>query len=95
MVEGRRKSRTFRRKQVRVSSGKTITHYYRRKPAKAQCAGCGDYLKGTAKDFPNKIRSMARTKKRPSRPFGGVLCSSCMRSKIVNKYRNAFSLSSK
>jgi len=94
MVEGRRKSRTFRRKQVRVSSGKTVTHYCRRKPAKAQCSGCGDYLKGMTNNFPNKMRG-SKSKKSPSRPFGGVLCSSCMRNKIVDKFRNISSLSSK
>ncbi|MEK6886859.1 MAG: 50S ribosomal protein L34e [Nanoarchaeota archaeon] len=95
MVSGRLKSRTFTRKQVRILSGKTITRYNRRKPGKAQCADCGDYLKGMTQRFPGKMQNTAKSKKRPSRPYGGVLCSGCMRKKIVGRFRNILSLSSK
>ncbi|HIH39926.1 TPA: 50S ribosomal protein L34e [Candidatus Woesearchaeota archaeon] len=95
MVSGRRKSRTFTRKQVHLAGGKTITRYNRRKPGKSQCADCGDYLKGMSQRFPGKMQNTAISKKRPSRPFGGVLCSTCMRKKIVGKFRNILSLSSK
>ena len=95
MTSGRLKSRTFTRKQVRVASRGTITRYVRRKVGKAQCAECGDVLKGMTQRFPGKMQNTPKSKKRPSRPFGGVLCSSCMRKKITDKFRNILSLSSK
>ncbi len=95
MVDGRLKSRSLRRSKVRIPSGKVTTHYYRRMPGKAQCAGCGDYLKGVARAHSNELSNMSKTQKRPERPFGGVLCSRCTRQTIVNKFRNIFSLSKK
>ncbi len=95
MVSGKQKSRTFTRKHVRVASGKTVLHYGRRKPRKSCCADCGDSLKGTLQGFPGKMQNSSKSKKRPSRPFGGVLCSGCMRKRIIGKYRNILSLSLK
>ena len=80
MVSGKYKSRTLRRVKVRTPGGNVVVHYRRRKPAKAQCAVCGDVLKGVARA--NKLRNLPKTDKRPERPYGGVLCSRCMRQKI-------------
>jgi ribosomal protein L34E len=32
---------------------------------------------------------MPKTQKRPERPFGGMLCSACMRRKIITNNRSA------
>jgi len=95
MVEGRRKSRSFRRLRVRIPSGRSITHYTRRKPGKAQCSSCGAYLKGVPRARSTEIHNMPKSFKRPERPYGGVLCSRCTRQTIVNKFRGIFSLSKK
>lgn len=87
MVEGRRKSRTFRRVKVKTPGGKTITQYKRRKPSKAECGGCGKLLAGVPRELPFKMKTMPKTKKRPERPYGGVLCSKCMRAKIIETAR--------
>ncbi len=91
--EGRLKSRTFRRVKTRIPSG-TVTHYVRRKPAKAQCGNCGIFLHGVARARPGKLQNMPKSQKRPSRPYGGVLCSRCSRRVIVDKIRGMLSLSS-
>ncbi len=77
------KSRTFRRVKVKTPGGRTVTHYRKRKPAKAKCASCKAPLKGVPRERPYKIKRLAKTKKRPERPFGGVLCSRCARKKII------------
>jgi large subunit ribosomal protein L34e len=92
MVEGKRKSRSVRRLNRVTPTGKRVTHYVSRKPAKAQCAGCGTYLKGVARASHNKMQNMSKSQKRPERPFGGVFCSSCSRQKIASKFRSMFSL---
>lgn len=82
MAEGKIKSRTFRRIKVKVPGGRTTTHYKLRKPKAAHCGICGAVLKGVPRERPVKMRTLAKTKKRPERPFGGVLCSKCSRAKI-------------
>lgn len=81
MVSGKYKSRTFRRVFTKIPT-KTVIHYKRRKPSKPVCSNCGVVLKGIPRALPTKLQNMPKTKKRPSRAFGGVLCSKCSREKI-------------
>lgn len=82
MVAPRHRSRTFRKVMRRTPGGKTVTHHERRKPSKAHCGVCGTVLSGVPTDTPAQIRKLAKTQRRPERPYGGVLCSACMRKKI-------------
>lgn len=84
---GRLKSRTFRRVFVRIPSGKTVVHFKKRKPGKHRCAGCGVVLSGTLRERPFKMRNIAKTKKRPSRAYGGYLCAKCLKAKIKSEVR--------
>ena len=85
MPAPRYRSRTFRRVFKKVASG-VVLHYRRRKPGKAKCT-CGAMLHGVPRELPYKMASMPKTKKKPERPYGGVLCSKCMRNEIINKIR--------
>jgi len=87
MVEGKKRSRTFRRVFKKTPGGNTRKYYLKRKPGKAHCAGCGDVLKGVPRERPYKMQHIPKTKKRPERPYGGVLCSKCMRNKIIEQTR--------
>lgn len=87
MVSGRHKSRSMRKVFRRTPSGKTVTAYKKRQPSKAKCAGCGKVLPGVARARPRKMQNMPKSAKRPERPFGGVLCSSCTRARILAKVR--------
>ncbi len=87
MTWGHRKSRTMRRVHVKTPGAKTVLHYRRRKPNKAQCAGCGIELRAVPRLRDYKMRNIAKTKKRPQRPFGGYFCSKCSRAKIVEMAR--------
>lgn len=87
MPAPRYRSRSLRRIYKKTPGGRTIVHYGKRKPSKARCAKCGDLLKGVARERPYKMQNMAKTKKRPERPYGGVLCSRCMRMLIIKKAR--------
>ena len=82
MRPGKQKSRTFRRIFKKITGNKVTVHYKKRKPSKARCANCGAVLKGVPRELPIKMKNLAKTKKRPSRPFGGMLCSKCAREKI-------------
>ena len=87
MVSPKLRSRSWRRVQKRTPGGRNVTHYEREKPSKAQCGNCGAALSGVPRELPYKMRTMPKTKKRPERPYGGVLCSPCMREKIVEQAR--------
>ncbi len=85
MPAPRQRSRSLRKVFVKTPGGITRVHYRKRKPSKAKCAICGKPLHGVPRERPYKIRNMAKTQKRPERPYGGVLCSSCMRKKIIEE----------
>ena len=81
------RSRSFRRVFVRRTSGKSVIHYKKRKPKSAHCSNCGSVLKGVPRERPYKMRKISKTKKRPERPYGGVLCSKCTKELIRAKVR--------
>ncbi len=87
MVEGKKRSRTFRRVYVRTPGGRNIVHYRIRKPSRAHCSNCGTVLHGMKAMAPRAMHSMPKTEKRPERPYGGMLCSQCMRREIIQKAR--------
>ncbi|MBN4049213.1 50S ribosomal protein L34e [archaeon AH-315-M20] len=87
MPEPYKRSRSLRRLQVKVPGGRTVTHYKKKKPGKAKCGNCGSTLKGVPRERPLKMSKLPKTKKRPERPYGGNLCSKCMRSLIIEKAR--------
>ena len=88
MPQPYKRSRSLRRVYVKAPGGKTRLHYRKRKPGKAKCGNCGAVLKGTLRERSNKMGNLPKTKKRPERPYGGVLCSRCMRILIVKKARS-------
>jgi large subunit ribosomal protein L34e len=71
------KSKHSRMEKVKTTTGFS-THYKVSTPAQQKCASCKAILHGV----PRKLHGKAKTKKRPSRPFGGVYCSKCSRNKI-------------
>jgi len=87
MVSGRHKSRAMRRVFRRTPKGVSVLQFKKRKPSKAQCAGCGKTLAGVPRERPHKMQKMPKTAKRPQRPYGGVLCSACTRREIIKKAR--------
>ena len=88
MPAGKDKSRSKRRVFVRTPAGKVKLHHVKRKGSKAQCAECGEYLLGVPHIRASRLKNIAKTKKRPSRPFGGNLCSACARKKIIENIRS-------
>lgn len=82
------KSRSLRRVKVKMPGGITRLVYKRRKPKKARCSGCGALLEGVPRELAAKMKKLAKTKKRPQRPYGGMLCSRCMRKLFVSKARS-------
>ena len=81
------KSRSLRQVKVRTPSGKVNVHYEKRKPKVAKCAICGKPLKGVPREIPSRMRKLSKTEKRPERPFGGYICSECLRKIMKDEIR--------
>jgi len=79
MNEGSKKSTRVRRIIRKTPGARHVFHYEQKGPHKAVCAKCGVQLHGVASERGFIMRTLSKTEKRPSRPYGGVLCSSCTR----------------
>ena len=88
MPSGKHRSRTLRRVFVKTPGGNNNLHYRKRKPSQASCAGCGVGLQAVPRELPSKMTNIPKTSKRPQRPYGGVLCSTCSRMLIKERVRS-------
>jgi len=88
MPAPRFRSRSKRRIARKTPGGKVVMHYVARQPSKAVCGVCGVDLKAVPRKNSCAMRNTPKTQKRPERPFGGVLCSSCMRRYLIFENRN-------
>jgi len=76
------RSRSLKRIPKKIPGGASVVHYARKEPSKPICASCKKPLHGVPRGRKAKIKKLPKTKKRPSRPYGGNLCSKCLRSRI-------------
>jgi len=66
------------KKKVRVPGGGVRARYFTGKGAKHACAVCKKALHGTPHGRRTSgVKKLAKSKRRPSVPFGGVLCTEC------------------
>lgn len=87
MPQPKFRSNSLRKVQVTTPGGETKTVYKRRKPSKPVCSECRKPLPGTAREVAPKMANINKSSKRPERPYGGVLCSTCSRKKQAQKAR--------
>lgn len=72
----------------KTPTGKIKIFEKRKKPRKAKCAICKTELIGVPRKIPSEMRKLALSEKRPNRPYGGYLCSKCMREILREKVRS-------
>lgn len=87
MMKKPRQSRKVRRVYIKTPGGKTELAYKRHRPSKAKCASCGAILAGVPNQVPSKVKKLPKSSRRPERPYGGHLCSKCIRAKLKQKVR--------
>ncbi|MGB9728966.1 MAG: 50S ribosomal protein L34e [Thermoprotei archaeon] len=71
--------------KTRTPGGRTSLHIRPRKTKKARCSICGKPLHGTHVGL--EAKKMALSEKRPNRPYGGYICSTCLSNLISAKVR--------
>jgi len=77
--------KTKKKKFRRSVKGKSKVYYDKNKKAKHKCGLCKKVLSGVPHSkTTGKITKLSKTQKRPSVPFGGVLCTQC-RTKIIDE----------
>ncbi|OIO66320.1 hypothetical protein AUJ68_01205 [Candidatus Woesearchaeota archaeon CG1_02_57_44] len=69
----------YRKTKVRLPGGSTETHYTPHRPKQATCGTCGAKLHGVPRALPAEIKRIAKSSLRPTRAYGGTLCSKCSR----------------
>lgn len=75
----RHKTSSFKQIRRRTPSGKTKIVYKHKKPGKHICAICKELVHGRPRGRPVEVRRLSKSKRTPTRPFGGMLCSNCSR----------------
>ena len=87
MSANRPTAASYRRADKYTPVGRNVLRYKKKKPSKHVCAECGAVLHGVPRGRPYEIGKLSKTAKRPNRPFGGHLCSSCTRKHFKNEAR--------
>ncbi len=87
-----RRTHSLRWVYRRTPGGRTVIHYEKRKPGPAKCAICGSPLNGVPRLIPVKLRRLAKTEKRPERPYGGHLCHRCLTRLLKEAIRSQVSI---
>jgi large subunit ribosomal protein L34e len=73
------RSRSRRKIFYRAPSGETRVRYEKKKTGKIKCGLCGAQLHGVPHGKrPVEVRKLNKSRKRPERMFGGVLCHKCL-----------------
>ena len=75
------------RKFKRRTISRIVLRTKRRRPSAAKCAVCKKPLHGVKRLHQIQMKKLSKTEKRPERPYGGYLCSSCAREKFREKVR--------
>ncbi|MDP6670220.1 MAG: 50S ribosomal protein L34e [archaeon] len=77
--------KTMKKKKRRTPSG-SKEYYVREKTGKRSCAVCKKPMHGVPHGKTvAEVSKLSKTKKRPSVPFGGVLCTKCRRQVFEEK----------
>lgn len=85
MVRRSLRSRSLRKLRVRTPGGRTAQRFKGRKNAVSKCAICKKPLAGMPKVTDATLSKLSKSQRRPERPFGGNLCSSCSRRELKRR----------
>ena len=72
------RSKAQARKKLKTPGNINVTHYWRNKPSKAQCAICKKPLQGIPQLRPSQFKKTDRVSRRANRPESGRYCANCL-----------------
>ena len=69
---------------IKKSPGKRYNrHFIEFRSSVARCAICGKPLHGVRSYENYRMKKLSKSKKRPNRYYGGNICVSCLRNKLI------------
>ena len=83
----RKSIRSGKRKLVKTPSGKFYFKSIKKKANYPHCATCNRVLPGVARGTRVEVRRMSLSERKPNRPYGGQICSPCLRRKLIKANR--------
>ncbi len=83
----RKSIRSGKRKLVKTPGGKFYFKRLADKPKYHHCATCDRKLPGMPRGTQVEIRKLKKSERTPSRPYGGQLCSPCLKRKLIRENR--------
>lgn len=87
MTKPWQRSRSKKRVKKKTPEGRVTTHFRRKRSGAPRCARCGRKLPGMRARNSKALKRLNRSRKKVNRPYGGNLCSACMRSEIRGRVR--------
>lgn len=81
------RTRSLKKMKVKVPGGRTKTHYNKEKVSAAICAVCRKPLAGVPSKGSAEVRKLSYSARRVWRPYGGHLCSGCLKTGIKRAAR--------
>lgn len=85
MVNGRLKSKSLRKVQVRTLGSNNSTHYRQKIRSLPKCAVTKKPLRGIPRLTNRKFKKLNKSQKTVSRPFGGYMSHSALKTKILTE----------
>lgn len=83
------RTRSKKRRILRLPGGRVGTHYGKEKVTSSRCIRCGRMLSGTSRFTASKIRKLPLSQRRIERPYGNLLCSTCLRDSLKQSVRSS------
>jgi len=83
------RTRSRKRRVLRLPGGRSGTHYEKEKVKPLHCTRCGRILSGVSGLTPSKIRKLSGSQRKVERPYGNLLCPSCLQDLLKQAVRSS------
>lgn len=83
------RTRSKKRCAMRFPGGRSGMHYKKEKVVSSQCVRCGRLLSGTPRLISSKTRKLSASQRKVARPYGNLLCSSCLQGLLKQAVRSS------
>ncbi|XP_042891897.1 60S ribosomal protein L34-like isoform X2 [Penaeus japonicus] len=75
-----------KRRIVRTPGGRLVYQYVKKRGKRAACGNCKRELAGVVRCRPYELKRMPKHRKKVSRAYGGSLCHTCVRERVVRAF---------
>jgi large subunit ribosomal protein L34e len=82
------RTRSRKRKTLRLPGTRTTIHYKQKKVGASHCVKCGRLLPSVPKLAPSKLHSLPASQRRLQRMYGGQFCHVCLQEALKQAVRS-------